>query len=181
MADQIVLTKQVYDKNQYQKVIDTTFTQLVQPTVFTGSTLPTVNEFFSDYDQLFFDIPKFGETDSHEYLIKTSQDYIGTSNIISDEIQALIDEVTELRQENLELQRNQIQISGLELPEITIPAIEVFTPEPAPAAITIPQPTTTNTIDDVFLENLRGGKRAAKIAVEALEAKGFTYIGTRYR
>jgi len=180
MADQIVLTKLVYDKSQYQKVIDTTFTQLVQPTVFTGSTLPTVNEFFSDYDQLFFDIPKFGETDSHEYLIKTSQDYIGTSNIISDEIQALIDEVTELRQENLELQRNQIQISGLELPEITIPSIEIFTPEPSPTATTIQQPTV-NTIDDVFLENLRGGKRSAKIAVEALEAKGFIYTGTRYR
>ena len=183
MASELIdLNKQVFGKRQYNKTINTSFTQLVQPTtVFTGSTLPTVNEFFSDYDQLFFDIPKFGETDSHEYLIKTSQDYIGTSNIISDEIQALIDEVTELRQENLELQRNQIQISGLELPEITIPAIEVFTPEPAPAAITIPQPTTTNTIDDVFLENLRGGKRAAKIAVEALEAKGFIYTGTRYR
>ena len=38
-----------------------------------------------------------------------------------------------------------------------------------------------NTIDDVFLENLRGGARAAKIALEALEAKGFIYIGTRYR
>ena len=110
MAEQIVLTKLVYDKNQYQKVIDTTFTQLVQPAVFTGSTLPTVNEFFSDYNQLFFDIPKFGEADSHEYLIKTSQDYIGTSNIISDEIQALIDEVTELRQENLDLQQQLLTI-----------------------------------------------------------------------
>ena len=181
MAEQIVLTKQVYDKNQYQKVIDTTFTQLVQPaSQVTGSALPTVNEFFDYYNQLFFDIPKFGEINSHEYLIKTSQDYIGTSNIISDEIQALIDEVTELRQENLELQRNQIQISGLELPEITIPAIEIFTPELSPAATTIQQPTV-NTIDDVFLENLRGGKRSAKIAVEALEAKGFIYTGTRYR
>jgi hypothetical protein len=36
-------------------------------------------------------------------LIKTSQEYIGTSNIIDDQIQALIDEVTELRQENLDL------------------------------------------------------------------------------
>jgi len=182
MASELIdLNKQVFEKRQYNKTINTSFTQLVQPTiVFTGSTLPTVNEFFSDYNQLFFDIPKFGEADSHEYLIKTSEDYIGTSNIINDEIQALIDEVTELRQENLELQRNQIQISGLELPEITIPAIEIFTPEPSPIATTIQQPTV-NTIDDVFLENLRGGKRAAKIAVEALEAKGFIYTGTRYR
>jgi len=105
MSQQIKLTKQVYDKNQYQKVIDTSFTQLVQPTVSTGSALPTVDQFFDFYNQLFFDIPKFGEINSHEYLIKTSQEYIGASNVINDEIQALIDEVTELRQENLDLQQ----------------------------------------------------------------------------
>jgi len=105
MAEQIQLTKQVYDKNQYQKVIDTSFTQLIQPTVSTGSALPTVDQFFDFYNQLFFDIPKFGETNSHEYLIKTSQEYIGISNVVNDEIQALIDEVTELRQENLDLQQ----------------------------------------------------------------------------
>jgi hypothetical protein len=106
MAQQVTLTKQVYDKNQYQKVIDTSFTQLVQPTTaVTGSTLPSVNQFFDYYNQLFFDIPKFGEVNSHEYLIKTSQDYIGVSNIVNDEIQALINEITELRQENLDLQQ----------------------------------------------------------------------------
>jgi hypothetical protein len=106
MSQQIKLTKQVYDKNQYQKVIDTSFTQLIQPvSASTGSALPTVNQFFDYYNQLFFDIPKFGETNSHEYLIKTSQEYIGISNVVNDEIQALIDEVTELRQENLDLQQ----------------------------------------------------------------------------
>ena len=106
MAQQVQLTKQVYDKNQYQKVIDTSFTQLVQPfTQDTGSALPSVNQFFDYYNQLFFDIPKFGETNSHEYLIQTSQEYIGPSNIVNDEIQALIDEITELRQENLDLQQ----------------------------------------------------------------------------
>ena len=106
MAEQIVLTKQVYDKNQYQKVIDTTFTQLVQPaSQATGSALPTVNEFFDYYNQLFFDIPKFGEINSHEYLIKTSTEYIGASSVVNDELQALIDEITGLRQENLDLQQ----------------------------------------------------------------------------
>ena len=106
MGQQVKLVKRVYDKNQYQKVIDTSFTQLVQPTTAaTGSTLPSVNQFFDYYNQLFFDIPKFGETNSHEYLIKTSQEYIGTTNVVNDEIQALISEITELRQENLELQQ----------------------------------------------------------------------------
>ena len=107
MAESVRLFKQSYDKNQYQKVIDTSFTQLITPisSEVTGSTLPTINEFFYYYNQLFFDIPKFGEINSHEYLIKTSQEYIGTTNVDNEEIQALIDEITELRQENLELQQ----------------------------------------------------------------------------
>jgi len=112
MAQPVTLQKQVYDKDQYQRVIDTSFTQLISITATspTASVLPSVSEFFTYYNQLFFDIPKFGEVNSHEYLIKTSQEYIGTSNIINDEIQALIDEVTELRQENLELQQQLLTI-----------------------------------------------------------------------
>ena len=106
MSEQVKLTKQLYDKNQYQKVIDTSFTQLVQPlTQNTGSVLPSVNQFFEYYNQLFFDIPKFGEINSHEYLIKTSTEYIGDSSIINDELKALIEEITKLRQENLDLQQ----------------------------------------------------------------------------
>ena len=106
MDQQINLTKQVFEKRQYDRTINTSFTQLVSPTLDpTGSNLPTVDQFFDFYNQLFFDIPKFGEVNSHEYLIKTSQEYIGTSNVVNDEIQALIDEITELRQENLDLQQ----------------------------------------------------------------------------
>jgi hypothetical protein len=111
MAQPVTLQKQVYDRNQYKQVIDTSFTQLVQPTTQdTSSALPSVNQFFDYYNQLFFDIPKFGETNSHEYLIKTSTEYIGASSVVSDELQALIDEITELRQENLELQQQFLTI-----------------------------------------------------------------------
>ena len=110
MNQQIKLTKQVYDKNQYQKVIDTSFTQLVQPQINITTVLPTIDQFFDYYNQLFFDIPKFGETNSHEYLIKTSTEYIGASAVVNDEIQALIDEVTQLRQDNLELQQQIINL-----------------------------------------------------------------------
>ena len=111
MAQQVKLTKLVYDRNQYKQVIDTSFTQLVQPTTQdTSSALPSVNQFFDYYNQLFFDIPKFGEVNSHEYLIKTSTEYIGASSVVSDELQALIDEITELRQENLELQQQLLTI-----------------------------------------------------------------------
>ena len=106
----ITLTNTVYSKNQYQKVIDTSFTQLVQPQVTASVVAPTIStaEFFQNYQQIFFQIPKFGSTNSHEYLIKTSQEYIGSTSVNNDTIQALIDEITQLRQENLTLQQQLI-------------------------------------------------------------------------
>lgn len=107
----ITLTNTVYNKNQYQKVIDTSFTQLVTPPTTSSVVLPTISvaDFFQSYQQIFFQIPKFGNTNSHEYLIKTSQEYIGSSNTVNDDtIQALIDEITQLREENLTLQQQII-------------------------------------------------------------------------
>jgi hypothetical protein len=124
MASEVIdLNKQVFEKRQYNKTINTSFNQLVQPvTQNTGSSLPSVNQFFDYYNQLFFDIPKFGETNSHEYLIKTSQEYIGVSNVVNDEIQALIDEVTQLRQDNLELNQQIISLQN-NLVSSTTPSI----------------------------------------------------------
>ena len=106
----ITLTNTLYNKTQYQKVIDTSFTQLVQPQTTSSVTLPTVSvaEFFQNYQQIFFQIPKFGDINSHEYLVKTSGEYINATQT-NETIQALIEEITQLRQENLELQRQQIQ------------------------------------------------------------------------
>lgn len=108
--EQINLNKQVYDKNQYQKVIDTSFTQLVNVTSSLTSSIPTisVDQFFQYYQDLFFQIPKLGDINSHEYLIKTSTDYIGISQQTNDTIQALVEEVTSLRQENLTLQQQTL-------------------------------------------------------------------------
>jgi hypothetical protein len=105
----ISLNKTEYNKNQYQKVIDISFTQLIQPQVTSSVVTPTisVDEFFQNYQQIFFQIPKFGNTNSHEYLVKTSQEYIG-STTNDDLIQALTDEITQLRQENLSFQQQII-------------------------------------------------------------------------
>ena len=108
--EQINLNKQVYDKNQYQKVIDTSFTQLVNVSSSLSASLPviSVDQFFQYYQDLFYIIPKLGDINSHEYLIKTSTDYIGTSQQTNDTIQALVEEVTSLRQENLIFQQQII-------------------------------------------------------------------------
>jgi len=107
----INLNKTVYAKNQYEKVIDTKFSQLattVEPTP-TASIDAQIAAFFASYDELFFDIPKFGGINSHEYLIKTSSEYINFTPI-SDEIQALIEEINSLQQNNLELNQRIVEL-----------------------------------------------------------------------
>lgn len=98
------LVNTVFAKNQYNTVIDTTFTELIQPQSQdpTQPATITVAEFFDYYDSLFFEIPKFGETNSHEYLIKTSSEYV-QAEFTDSTIQALLDEITQLRDENIQL------------------------------------------------------------------------------
>jgi hypothetical protein len=117
--EKVNLIKTSYDKNQYEKVIDNKFSQLANTTILRETT-PTseqqnfdIEEFFSSYDDLFFRIPKLGEVNSHEYLIKRSTEYVG-SILTNDEIQALIDEINLLQQQNLELNQQlvELQISG---------------------------------------------------------------------
>ena len=106
----IILNKETLNKNQYQKVIDTSFTQLVQPTPVTPESIPSISvaEFFNNYQEIFFQIPKLGSINSHEYIIKTSQEYLGSDPLTDSTIQALIEEITQLRQENLEFQQQII-------------------------------------------------------------------------
>ena len=103
--ENITPNKLVYDKSQYERVINTSFSQLVQPQITSSLPTITVAEFFQNYQELFFSIPKFGDTNSHEYLVKTSGEYIGSTNTNDNLIQALIDETNQLRQENFDLQQ----------------------------------------------------------------------------
>ena len=74
--------------------------------------MATVEDFFTLYDNFFFEIPKEGDINSHRFLFKESGDYIN-AELINEEIQALLQEIVELRQENLELR--QEQITGLQI------------------------------------------------------------------
>lgn len=110
--EKLNLNKKVYAKNQYEKVIDTKFSQLANSpssTTPTPTTIISVDEFFQNYNDLFFQIPKLGEVNSHEYLVKTSSEYID-SNTINTDIQALIDEINLLQQQNLELNQQLIEL-----------------------------------------------------------------------
>ena len=114
MADQITISKPSFNKNSYEKVINTSFSQLTQPVANTAADQPiSVQQFFTYYQQLFFTIPKFGEVNSHEYLIKTSTEYVGqTSNENDELIQSFLEEINQLRQENLDLQQNILNLTN---------------------------------------------------------------------
>ena len=112
MSQELNLYREVYGQNTYKRVIDTQFTQLVEPVSEEVEEDATVERFFELYEQLFFEIPLTGEINSHEYLVNRSSEYIGGS-VITDNEKALIQEINSLRQQLLESNTNLIEISKL--------------------------------------------------------------------
>ena len=104
----INLNKNVFNKADFLKTVDTSFTQLVPPTPVEIPVM-NVDEFFAEYDRLFYEIPKEGATNSHLYLVETSGEYINYEKINA-EIQALLDEIASLRQELLDLNNDKLDL-----------------------------------------------------------------------
>jgi len=99
---QIPIQKTVFDKDTYGRVIDTQFRQLLTQEGEEQLSF-TVDDFFELYDQLFYQIPREEETNSHQFILQREADYLGIS-ISQDDIQALLDEITSLRQQVLDAQ-----------------------------------------------------------------------------
>ena len=105
----IRLNKGVFNKASYEKTINTKFTQLgVKSVQEQIDEQPTIEEFFQMYNDLFYDIPEVGNNNSHEFLVKTSGEYINFNE--NDElIEALQNEIAQLRQELLEAQQQLVE------------------------------------------------------------------------
>lgn len=102
--NKVDVKKTVFNKPQYIKTIDTTFNELGITNISDDiDATITVEKFFEYYNELFYEIPTMGDNNSHEFLVKTSGEYINYDQE-SDIIKALQDEISSLRQENLELQ-----------------------------------------------------------------------------
>ena len=104
MAEKITLIAQRFNKEKFNETVNKEFTQLVNvpdPSFFDRD-LADLDDFWYLYDKFFYIIPKLGEIESHQYLAKTSGEYADFATI-SDEIQALLDEIADLRRQNLEL------------------------------------------------------------------------------
>ena len=101
---QISVQKTVFNKDTYGRVIDTQFRQLINQGVVDETPSFTIDDFFQLYEELFYQIPKEGDTNSHQYILQKEADYLGIS-ISQDDVQALLDEITLLRQQVLETQQ----------------------------------------------------------------------------
>jgi hypothetical protein len=119
MSEEINLTKVVYDKNQYEKLVNTNFSQLdseVDPQILLNSQ-PTVPEFFKMYNELFYQIPKEGQN-SHQILIQQSSEYVDFETD-TQEIEVLQNEIAQLRQQLLDEQKKVIELQTGETVDIS--------------------------------------------------------------
>ena len=98
MSQQIPVEKKVFGKD-FSKVVDTQFRQFGQAEI---TPEVSIEDFFQLYEELFYSIPKEGDINSHRYILQREAEYLGVK--IEDEIdvQALLDEITTLRNELLE-------------------------------------------------------------------------------
>ena len=114
MSQEVKLVKEVYGRNTYVKVIDTSFSELYNPV--TASVQVGINTsvelFFDAYNELFFQIPATGELNSHEYLVKRSTEYLG-GGVVSDTEKAYIEEINSLRQQLLEISTDNLNINNI--------------------------------------------------------------------
>jgi|TARA_R110000796_G_scaffold164_1_gene675 hypothetical protein len=100
----VTLIRQAFDKDKFKETVKTEFTELGVTEVdlsFFDPNLATVGDFFSIYNTLFYLIPMTGPN-SHTTIVEESSQYIDyKANQV--EIQALLDEIAELREQNLQL------------------------------------------------------------------------------
>ena len=125
MSQEIKLGKQGFIRNSYTNTIDTTFTQLIPPPPPVEDII-TVEEFFDLYNTLFYEIPAEGNVNSHTSLIQRSSEYIGFTEENDENIQILLDEITSLREELLQTQKElrDTQLNALDENDDIITGIE---------------------------------------------------------
>jgi hypothetical protein len=99
MGKNIKIQKTVYQKDSFGKVVDRGFKSFVSAEEITDGR--TVKQFFKDYEDLYLDIPVEGDGESHRYLVERSSELLDLEDNLQD-IQPLLDEIAELREQLLE-------------------------------------------------------------------------------
>jgi len=100
MANNINIQKTVFSTVDFNKVIDSKFKTFTQPVPEEDP--DTSEELFRLYEKLYYEIDVTGDVNSHEYLVRRSSELLNFDRVTED-IQPLLDEIAQLRQENLGL------------------------------------------------------------------------------
>jgi hypothetical protein len=112
MANKIYIEKKAFDKDLYGKFIDNRFKFFINQEETEEDITFTIEDFFELYEQVFYQIPKEGETNSHRFILEKEAEYLGVI-INQDDIQALLDEITSLRQQLLDTQTALSEINNI--------------------------------------------------------------------
>ena len=116
----ITLKANRFNKDKFNKTVDTNFNQLLDttPPPFFDLNLATQEDFFWLYDKFFYTISKTENGDfpfnTHMYLASSSLAEIREDSPnyseINPEIQALLDEIADIRKENLQLEKESVNL-----------------------------------------------------------------------
>ena len=99
MSKITISTKKTIYSKDINKVVDTGFNIAVNTnSTETVTAVPTVNEFFENYDILFYEIPLTG-SNSHTTLVERSSEYLGL------DLNLLVEQINFLQQQNQQLQQ----------------------------------------------------------------------------
>lgn len=105
--ESINIHRELYKKVDISTVVDTEFKTFTRPVEEVDT--DTVEEFFRLYDKLYFTIPTEGDANSHQYLLKQSSE-LTSLDTFSEDIQPILDEITQLRQELLAIEQKQFEL-----------------------------------------------------------------------
>jgi hypothetical protein len=89
----IIIEKQVYGAKGIRDNIDMNFSELTKPKII------SLDKFFKDYEEIFYDIPDEGIGKSHRYILETSGQYLNMFESRDNQIESLENQIIELEEE----------------------------------------------------------------------------------
>jgi hypothetical protein len=110
MAEEVKLELTVLSKENFGKVVDTSFKTFTAPAVVQDT--DTVEELFRLFDKLFYSIPIYGPAGTLEELVTKSKELYVEPDQTLPEIQPLLDEIADLRARLLEANQQILTLSG---------------------------------------------------------------------
>lgn len=106
---QISLDKNIYSREDFEKLVNRNFKQLINTPTLEETF--TVDDFFQLYDELFDQIPKEGDINSHRYILNKELEYLGLTLNEGTDIQALLEEITTLRGDLLNANKTLLDLN----------------------------------------------------------------------